>query len=106
MKLLLEAKTPVITFVGKTSDYQAQKVLGVSPEENLAMIGDSVRLMKSAGRKVVYDAEHFFDTFRANPEYALQDPGGRGGGGRERACACATPTAAACPSSSPTPWQR
>jgi 2-isopropylmalate synthase len=72
MKMLLAAETPVVTFVGKTSDYQAQAVMGVSPEENLAMIGDSVRLMKSAGRQVVYDAEHFFDTFRVNPDYAIQ----------------------------------
>src|SRR5262249_49189575 len=72
MKALLDADTPVVTFVGKTSDYQAQAVMGVSPEENLAMIADSIRLMRSAGRQVVYDAEHFFDTYRSNPEYALK----------------------------------
>jgi 2-isopropylmalate synthase len=72
MKALLEAETPVITLVGKTSDYQAKAVLNVSPEENLAMIADSVKLMRSAGRQVVYDAEHFFDTFRSNPDYALR----------------------------------
>src|SRR5947208_9603180 len=72
MKALLDADTPVVTFVGKTSDYQAQAVMGVTPEENLAMIADSVRLMHSAGRQVVYDAEHFFDTFRSNPDYALK----------------------------------
>ena len=72
MKLLLEAQTPVVTLVGKTSDYQVKAVLNVTPEENLAMISDSVRLMRSAGRQVVYDAEHFFDTFRANREYAMQ----------------------------------
>ncbi|HEX4792389.1 MAG TPA: citramalate synthase [Humisphaera sp.] len=72
MKLLLDAQTPVVTLVGKTSDYQARAVLNVTPEENLAMIGDSVKLMRSAGRQVVYDAEHFFDTFASNREYALQ----------------------------------
>ncbi|HET6249801.1 MAG TPA: citramalate synthase [Tepidisphaeraceae bacterium] len=72
MKALLEADTPVVTLVGKSSDYQAKMVLNVTPEENLAMIGDSVRLMKSAGRQVVYDAEHFFDTFRSNRDYALR----------------------------------
>jgi 2-isopropylmalate synthase len=71
MKALLDADTPVVTFVGKTSDYQATAVMGVTPEENLAMIGDSVRLMREAGRQVVYDAEHFFDTYRSNPQYAL-----------------------------------
>src|SRR5580704_5856331 len=72
MKDLLAAETPVITLVGKSSDYQAKAVLNVSPEENLQMIADSVKLMRSAGRQVVYDAEHFFDTFRVNPDYALR----------------------------------
>lgn len=69
---LLNAETPVVTIVGKTSPFQVEKVLGVTLEENLAMITDSVRLMREAGRQVVYDAEHFFDAFRANPEYALR----------------------------------
>src|SRR4051812_16631602 len=72
MKALLDAQTPVVTIVGKTSDYQVKAVLGVTLEENLKMIGDTIRLLRSAGRQVVYDAEHFFDTFRSNPEYALQ----------------------------------
>lgn len=72
MKALLDAETPVVTLVGKTSDYQAKAVMGVSPEENLQMIGDSVRLFRSAGRQVVYDAEHFFDTFKSNQPYAIQ----------------------------------
>jgi 2-isopropylmalate synthase len=72
MKALLAADTPVVTFVGKTSDYQVRAVMNVTPEENLLMISDSVKLMRSAGRQVVYDAEHFFDTFRSNPDYALK----------------------------------
>lgn len=72
MKALLDAQTPVVTIVGKSSAYQAKVVLGVSLEENLAMIADSVRLMKSAGRQVVYDAEHFFDAYRADSVYALR----------------------------------
>jgi 2-isopropylmalate synthase len=72
MKALLDAETPVVTLVGKTSDYQATAVMGVSPEENLSMIADSVRLFRSAGRQVVYDAEHFFDTYRSNPDYAIR----------------------------------
>ncbi|HZK80794.1 MAG TPA: citramalate synthase [Humisphaera sp.] len=72
MKALLEANTPVVTLVGKTSDYQAKMVLNVTPDENVQMIADSVGLMHSAGRQVIYDAEHFFDTFRANREYALR----------------------------------
>ncbi|MCY2952363.1 MAG: citramalate synthase [Planctomycetota bacterium] len=72
MRALLDAQTPVVTLVGKTSEYQTTKVLCVSLEENLAMIADSVRLMRSAGREVVYDAEHFFDAYRVSPEYALR----------------------------------
>jgi len=72
MKALLAAETPVITIVGKTSDYQVKAVMGVTLEENLKMIGDTIRLLRSAGRQVVYDAEHFFDTYRNNPDYAMQ----------------------------------
>lgn len=72
MRALLAAETPVVTLVGKTSEYQAKAVLSVTPEENIQMIGDSVRMMRSAGRQVVYDAEHFFDAFRANRDYALR----------------------------------
>ncbi len=72
MRALLDAQTPVITIVGKTSAHQAKVVLGVTIEENLQMIADSVRLMHSAGRQVVYDAEHFFDAYRDDPQYALQ----------------------------------
>src|SRR4051812_890042 len=72
MRALLAAETPCVTIVGKTSDYQVKVVMSSSPEENLQMIADSVRLMRSAGRQVVYDAEHFFDTFRSNRDYALR----------------------------------
>ncbi len=72
MRALLNAETPVVTVVGKSSEYQAKTVLSVSLEENLQMIADSVKLMKQAGRLVVYDAEHFFDAYKANPQYALK----------------------------------
>ena len=72
MRALLAAETPCVTIVGKTSDYQVKTVMSVSLEENLQMIGDTVRLLRSAGRQVIYDAEHFFDTFRTNREYALR----------------------------------
>ena len=72
MKSLLEADTAAVTIVGKSSDYQAKAVLGVTPEENIEMIADTVRYLRSNGRQVLYDAEHFFDTFKANPNYAMQ----------------------------------
>jgi 2-isopropylmalate synthase len=72
MKSLLDSQAPVITIVGKTSDFHVTKVLGVSLEENLAMIADTVAYLVEQGRQVIYDAEHFFDGWKANPEYAAQ----------------------------------
>ena len=72
MKALLASHAPVITIVGKTSDFHATEILGVSLEENLAMIADSVRYMVESGREVIYDAEHYFDGTKSNPEYALK----------------------------------
>jgi 2-isopropylmalate synthase len=83
MKALIESQAPVITIVGKTWDLHVRDVLTTTLEENLAMIGDSVAFCRSAGPEVIYDAEHFFDGFRANPDYALrtlraaQDAGAR-----------------------------
>jgi 2-isopropylmalate synthase len=71
MKALLDAQTPVVTLVGKTSAYQVKHVMSVTLEENLKMIGDSVRLLREAGRQVVYDAEHCFDAFRDDPQFAM-----------------------------------
>jgi 2-isopropylmalate synthase len=71
MKALLDAQTPVVTLVGKSSEYQAQTVLSVTPDENLKMIEESCRFVREAGRQVIWDAEHFFDAYKANPAYAL-----------------------------------
>ncbi len=71
LKALLDARTPVVTIVGKTWDFHVTNVLGTTLDENLRMIADSVAFCKSQGREVFYDAEHFFDGYRANPEYAL-----------------------------------
>ncbi|MDA0987857.1 MAG: citramalate synthase [Chloroflexi bacterium] len=72
IKALLAAETPAVTLVGKSSDLHVLRVLETTLEENLAMIADSVSYMKKQGRTVFYDAEHFFDGYKANPEYALQ----------------------------------
>jgi 2-isopropylmalate synthase len=71
LRALIESQAPVITIVGKTWDMQVREVIGASLEENLAMISDSVAYCKAAGREVIYDAEHFFDGYKHNPEYAL-----------------------------------
>src|SRR4051812_36720055 len=72
IKALLEAQTPLVTLVGKTWDLHVREVLNTTLEENLHMIADSVACCKQAGREVFYDAEHFFDGWKRNPEYALQ----------------------------------
>jgi 2-isopropylmalate synthase len=70
MQALLESQAPVVTIVGKTHDFHVTDVLRVSLEENLAMIRETIAYVREAGRDVIYDAEHFFDGWKANSEYA------------------------------------
>jgi 2-isopropylmalate synthase len=71
VRLLIDAGTPVITIYGKTSMLHVKEVLRCTPEENLAMIGDTVRYLKDHGKFVIYDCEHAFDGYKLDPEYAL-----------------------------------
>ena len=71
VQLLIRANTPAVTIFGKTWDLHVTEVLRTTLDENLRMIRETVRYLKSHGKEVVYDAEHFFDGYRANPEYAL-----------------------------------
>src|SRR5882762_8508936 len=71
VRLSLEAETPVITIYGKTWLLHVKEVLRTTPDENLSMIADTVRYLKDRGKFVVYDAEHGFDGFKDDPEYAL-----------------------------------
>src|SRR2546428_7469234 len=71
VRLLLEAETPVVTLVAKTWLLHVKEVLNTTPEENLAMIADTVRYLKDHGKVVVYDAEHAFDGYKDDAEYAL-----------------------------------
>ena len=68
---LLDAKADAICFVAKSSDYHVKVALETTPEENIASIRDSVKAAKAAGREVLLDCEHFFDGFKANPDFAL-----------------------------------
>jgi 2-isopropylmalate synthase len=68
---LLEAKADAICFVAKSWDYHVRVALETSPEENLAAIRDSVRAARAKGREVLLDCEHFFDGYKANPQFAL-----------------------------------
>lgn len=71
VQALVQAETPVVTLVGKSSTLHVERVLEVSLDENLAMIGDTVAYFKRLGKEVTYDAEHFFDGYKLDPEYTL-----------------------------------
>ena len=74
---LARAETPVVTIFGKSWLLHVIEVLGATPAENLDMIADSVGFIAERGREVVYDAEHFFDGYKADRDYALVDAPGR-----------------------------
>ena len=71
MRALRDARSPVVTLVGKSWNLHVTEVLRVDEQENLAMIRDSVAFLKAEGRRVIFDAEHFFDGIRHNAEFAL-----------------------------------
>ena len=71
LRVLIEAGTPTVAIVAKASDVQVRGVLRTTLEENLAMVADSVRYLKDAGREVILDAEHYFDGARSSRDYAL-----------------------------------
>ena len=72
LKALLASETPTVTIFGKSWDLHVEAVMGNSLTENIAMIRDSVKFLKWNGREVIYDAEHFFDGYKNNRDYALQ----------------------------------
>ncbi len=71
VRLLLDAHTPVVTIFGKSWLLHVKEVLRTTPDENLAMIGDTVRFLKDHGKFVIYDAEHALDGYKDDPDYAL-----------------------------------
>ncbi len=72
VRLLVAAETPVVTIFGKTWLLHVKEVLRALPDENVAMIGDTVRYLKDQGRTVIYDAEHAFDGYKDSPDYAME----------------------------------
>ncbi|SEH67255.1 citramalate synthase [Paracoccus alkenifer] len=68
---VLDARTPAVCLVGKTHDYHVTEALGIGLDENLSCIAESVAHVVAQGREALFDAEHFFDGYAANPEYAL-----------------------------------
>jgi 2-isopropylmalate synthase len=90
LRLLADSFAPVCTLVGKTWSLHLEKVTQVEPEENLRMIADSVAFLVATGKRVIYDAEHFFDAFRADPDYALRCLAAAAGSGAENVTLCDT----------------
>jgi 2-isopropylmalate synthase len=90
LRVLADCFAPVCTLVGKASVLHVEKVVRVSREENLAMIADSVGFLLGAGKRVLFDAEHFFDGFALDPGYALDCLRAAAGVGAERVVLCDT----------------
>ncbi len=90
LRALIAAETPVCTLFGKSWTLHVSEVLRTDRDENLAMIEDSVAYIKGQGRRVMYDAEHFFDGFRADPDYAMETLRAAQRGGAEALVLCDT----------------
>ncbi len=90
IKALLDARTPVCTVVGKTWLLHVTDVLRTTPDDNLRIIEKSLAFLREQGRCVVYDAEHFFDGWRADPSYALETLRAAVRGGAETLVLCDT----------------
>ena len=72
LKALVRAETPAVAIFGKSWDLHVTDILKIDPDENLAMIGDSIKYLKSLGKEVLFDAEHFFDGYKHNARYAMK----------------------------------
>ncbi len=90
IQAILEAQTPVVTIFGKSWDLHVGKIMGNTLEENLAMIHDTVSYLKQHHREVIYDAEHFFDGYKANPDYAMSTLTAAMSGGADSIVLCDT----------------
>jgi 2-isopropylmalate synthase len=87
---LLGAETPVVAIFGKSWEFHVHRALGITEEENLRLISDTVQYLKAHGREVVYDAEHFFDGYNANPAFALRTLEAAKNAGADVLCMCDT----------------
>ncbi len=90
VQAMLVAGTPVVTVVAKSWDFHVTEALEVSLEENLSMIEETARYLVAQGRRVIHDAEHFFDGYKANPAYALATLEAAVRGGADTLCLCDT----------------
>ncbi|NSL56606.1 citramalate synthase [Uliginosibacterium aquaticum] len=87
---LLGANTPAVAIFGKTWDYHATAILRTTLDENLRMIRETIAFLKGKGKEVIFDAEHFFDGYKSNPDYALQALAAAVEGGADNLALCDT----------------
>jgi 2-isopropylmalate synthase len=90
VRALVEAGTPAVSVFGKTWDLHVKRALGITEEENLKLISETVQFLKDHGKEVIYDAEHFFDGYIANPDYALSTLEAAERAGADVLCLCDT----------------
>jgi len=90
IEALVESGTKAVAIFGKSWDFQVTQALKTTLEENLAMIHDTLSFLKSKGKEVIYDAEHFFDGYKANPEYAIKTLMEAERAGADLICLCDT----------------
>jgi len=90
VQALVEAGTPAVAIFGKSWDLHTRRALGITEEENLQLIAETVNYLKQHGKEVVYDAEHFFDGYTANPDFALRTLAAAKQAGADVLCLCDT----------------
>ncbi len=90
LQSLLSANTNAVAIFGKSWDYQVTDILRTTLQENLNMIADTIGFLKNQGKEVVFDAEHFFDGYKANPDYAMQTLQAAVDAGADVLCLCDT----------------
>ncbi len=90
LKSLLQADTEAVSIFGKSWDFHVKKIIDCSLEENLAMIKDTLEFLTNRGKEVIFDAEHFFDGYKNNPEYAIASLQAAVDGGAKTLCLCDT----------------
>lgn len=90
LKAIIESGAPAVAIFGKTWDFHVKEALKITLEENLKLVEDSIRFLKKNGKEVIFDAEHFFDGYKANPKYALSVLKAAEKGGADVLCLCDT----------------
>jgi 2-isopropylmalate synthase len=90
LKAMVESGAPAVAIFGKSWDFHVTDALKISLDENLELVEDSIRFLKKQGKEVIFDAEHFFDGYKANPKYAMKVLKAAEKGGADILCLCDT----------------